>query len=75
MHSAKKCTKGQRSICPYTILQKRFNFKPNPVLIQIFVDYADFYVNTIMSTYVTFAHFTFIIFDYFTRYSSSKPSF
>ena len=35
--------------------------------ITIFVDYADFYVNTIMSTAETVLLYTFIIFDYFAR--------
>ena len=75
MHPIKMGAEGQRFICPYTILQKRFNFKPYRVLIQIFVNYADFYVNIVMSTHATFRCIPFINSDYFTRYSGIRPLF
>ena len=38
--------------------------------IPIFVDYADFYVNTIMSTRATEHGYAFTIFNYFATYRS-----
>ena len=60
--------------CAYTILQKRRNFKSSPACFRIFVNTANFYVNTFMSTAGNFMHFLFIIFDFCTRYWGPLPS-
>lgn len=44
----------------------------NLYIFTIFVDYADFYVNTIMSTSATGSMCSFIIFNYFSRYRTNS---
>ena len=59
--------------CTYTILQKRLNFKSQPVQIQIFVNSADFYVNAVMSTARPTVRNVFTIFDFYPTYCGYFP--
>ena len=68
MHPKKGNTKPHLTRCTNTILQKRVKFKCIWTFSHFLLIMTIFYVNTIMSTYVTSCVWLFIIFDYFPRY-------
>ena len=58
-----------KSHCMNTILQNQLKSKPNSMQIRFFVNYADIYVNIIMSTHVTNIELICTILYYISRCS------